>query len=64
MYYVLSYDDGTSEVDADKLALEQAYVGWGKDRRKFKLSSHNWLARHKTDAQLTEVSYKLTVGLQ
>ena len=61
MYYE-SYDDGTSEVDADKLALEQAYVGWGKDRRKFKLSSHqvsdvmdNLLARHKTDAELTEI---------
>ena len=63
LYYELD-DDDTSEIDDDKLALEQAEVGWGKDRRKFKLSSHNWLARHKTDAQLAEVSYKLTVGLQ
>ena len=61
LYYELD-DDDTSEIDADKLALEQAEVGWGKDRRKFKLSSHqfsdvmdNWLARQKTDAQLTEV---------
>ena len=37
-------------------------MGWGKDRRKFKLSSHqvsdvmdNLLARHKTDAELTEI---------
>ena len=54
-------DDDTSEIDDDELALEQAEVDWGKDRRKFKLSPHqlsdvmdNWLARQKTDAQLSE----------
>ena len=54
-------EDDTSEIDDDELALQQADVDWGKDRREFKLAPHhvsdvmdNWLANQKTDAQLSE----------
>ena len=54
-------DDDTSEIGDDELALEQADVDWGKDRRELMLTPNqvsdvmdNWLTNQKTTAKLPE----------